>query len=186
MVSGWLMAFPAWFRGVPSGKYPIPHVVHEKSSWQWRAWCVWVGSNGLGMIDAVARHVHGCAIRQIANIIAKLQVCIGILLCGIREAHGMAQWGACRDRGSHKCGRHRHRRSRNAAHVSRLGGFGRSLIWHGRVVETNTHFPVEAPLVSECVLHLVDATIHVAEEVVAHGKGQIAVQIDLVVVEHHV
>ena len=33
-----------------------------------RAWCVWVGSNGLGMIDAVARHVHGCAIRQIANL----------------------------------------------------------------------------------------------------------------------
>ena len=53
----------------------VANRVGEVGPWQWRSWSVRVWSNGLRMVDGVARPVHGCAIWQVASCAAIKTCC---------------------------------------------------------------------------------------------------------------
>mmetsp|Transcript_50032 Transcript_50032/g.82311 ORF Transcript_50032/g.82311 Transcript_50032/m.82311 type:complete len:295 (+) Transcript_50032:64-948(+) len=174
--------------------WQVPDVVDKQSTGERCAWSMRVGSNCLWMIDAVARFVHGCAIWQVANIVAEGQARIGILLHSIREAGGMTQllarcslWGG----GSHEGRGHRGGHGSGRGHGGDLGlasrrGSGAG-VGNGGVVQADAHLSIFALPVAKGVLHFADGSIRTAAEVVvAHGNGNVAVQVDLMVVEHHI
>jgi len=59
--------------------------VHEVGTGQRRSWSMSVRSNGLRMVDGIPSTIQRRAVWKVAHIIAKLEVCISILLETVLE-----------------------------------------------------------------------------------------------------